>query len=247
MPRDARSGIYYETFGSGIPLILAPYFVTTESPWLTEYLDALTDRYRVLIWDPPGEGNGVSIAASEFTVERLCSAVLGVADAAGFENFAWCGYSWGAVLGLQLVGRCDRVSALVCGGWPPLGGEYAKMLRGARALAEHPPSEGAFAGFDASPFVTFYTSLQGWPEAEAVARITCPRLALFGAEDATPVGAETVEIAATMHAKRTALEQLGWRISAIPAGRHDLIANPQVVLPILMEFLDASLSDRAAE
>jgi pimeloyl-ACP methyl ester carboxylesterase len=242
VPRDARSGIYYEISGSGIPLILAPYFVTTDSPYLAAYLDALTDRYRVLIWDPPGEGKGVSMAASELTADRMCSAVLGVADAAGFEKFAWCGYSWGAVLGLQLIGRCDRISALVCGGWPPLGGEYAKLLRGARALAEHPPSEGPFAGFDASPFVTFYASLQGWPEAEAVARITCPRLVLYGAEDASPIGVETVEIAATMRARRSALEQLGWRIREIPEGRHDLVAQPHMVVPILREFLDVSHS-----
>jgi pimeloyl-ACP methyl ester carboxylesterase len=39
-----------------------------------------------------------------------------VADAAGFERFAWLGYSWGGVMVLQLAWRSNRLSTLICGG-----------------------------------------------------------------------------------------------------------------------------------
>jgi hypothetical protein len=51
-----------------------------------------------------------------------------VADAAGAARFAWYGYSWLALAGLQLAIRTDRLTALAMG-WPPLGGPYAEMLR----------------------------------------------------------------------------------------------------------------------
>jgi pimeloyl-ACP methyl ester carboxylesterase len=55
--------------------------------------------------------------------------LLAVADAAGAERFAWYGYSWLALAGLQLALGSDRVAALAMGAWPPLGGPYAEMLR----------------------------------------------------------------------------------------------------------------------
>ena len=241
MPHDAASGMYYEVHGAGAPLFLAPYFASCQAPYLRGYLDLLVDRYRVLVVDLPGEGKSSPMAASAFTAERVCTAMLNVADAGGFGRFIWCGYSWGAVVGLQLAYRTDRLAGLICGGWPPLGGEYAKMLRGARALVRDPPSEGPYAGFDAAPYASFYESIQSWPETEAVKRISCPRLVLFGSEDATSIGAETVHIAATIREQTPELRRLGWRVSEIPGRDHSLLADPAVVVPALRAFLDAAI------
>jgi pimeloyl-ACP methyl ester carboxylesterase len=239
VPLDLQSGLHYEVYGTGLPVFLAPYFVSTQSPALPGYVDGLAGDFRVLVIDPPGEGLSAPLPAAEFTADEICRRMLAVADAAGFTRFVWCGYSWGAVVGLQLACRCDRLLALVCGGWPPLGGEYAKMLRGAQALVREPPTEGAYAGFDATPFVTFYESVQSWPESEAVARIGCPRWVLYGSNDATSIGVETVEIAATIRAHETELRRLGWGVSEIAAGDHGLVANPSVVVPVLRRFLSS--------
>lgn len=67
------------------------------------------------------------------TPDRVFSDPLFVADAAGFDRFAWCGHFWGAIHGLMLASRSDRVSALVCGTWPPLGVPYAEMPESAGA------------------------------------------------------------------------------------------------------------------
>ena len=56
-----------------------------------------------------------------------------MADAAGADRFAYYGYSWLALAGLQLALRTDRLSALVMGGYPPLDGPYEEMLAVTRA------------------------------------------------------------------------------------------------------------------
>ena len=145
---------------------------------LHRYLELLTDRHRVLVMDFPNLGKSSPIPADELTAYRVVSDLLATADEAGFERVAWWGFSWGDVIALQLASRSHRISALVCGGWPPLGGPHADLLTATRSVANTPD-----APFDAHPFVTFYERVQAWPEAEAVTRLTCPRMAYFGSAD----------------------------------------------------------------
>jgi pimeloyl-ACP methyl ester carboxylesterase len=46
------------------------------------------------------------------TADRVCADIRAVADAAGAERFAWYGFSWGAVVGLQRAVRTSRLTAL---------------------------------------------------------------------------------------------------------------------------------------
>jgi pimeloyl-ACP methyl ester carboxylesterase len=62
-------------------------------------------------------------------VANILGDLLAVADAAGADRFAYYGYSWLALAGLQLAVRTDRLTALVMGGFPPLEGPYAQMLQ----------------------------------------------------------------------------------------------------------------------
>ena len=91
-------------------------------------IDGLKDAFRVVAFDYEGHVLEVPKPAT-LTPDNLASDFLAVADAAGAERFAWYGYSWLAVAGLQLALRTDRVAALVMGGWPPIDGPYAEMLR----------------------------------------------------------------------------------------------------------------------
>src|SRR5690349_6188103 len=67
------------------------------------------------------------------TASAVATDLLAVADAAGAHRFAYYGYSWLALAGLQLAIRTDRLTALAMGGFPPLGGPYAPMLTVTRA------------------------------------------------------------------------------------------------------------------
>src|SRR5579862_2199047 len=226
-------GIYYEIHGQGYPLVLGfPITASLRPPAVTSailkgYLDRLTDRYRVLVMDYPNLGADIGrsrpIPADELTSERVCSDFLAVADAAKFGRFIWWGFSWGGVVGLQLASRSDRVSALICGAWPPLGAPYADMLRVAReAVASRPPD------FDlpADQFVTFYESLQSWQETEAIKRIKCPAMAFVGSEDEVHRVGVTIRLAATVREHRRQLEEQGWHVVEIAGRDHSLYADP---------------------
>ena len=65
---------------------------------------------------------------------------MAVADAAGAGNFAYYGYSWLAVAGLQLALRTDRLSGLAMGGFPPFGGPYGAMLAVTRVAHRMAPT-----------------------------------------------------------------------------------------------------------
>jgi pimeloyl-ACP methyl ester carboxylesterase len=87
------------------------------------------------------------------TPDNLARDFVAVADAAGVERFAWYGYSWLALAGLQLAVRTDRLTALAMGAWPPLGAPYAGMLRVTTAthdLASAPSSAHRGTAGDAS-------------------------------------------------------------------------------------------------
>src|SRR5262245_6504631 len=133
------------------------------------YLAQLTDAYRVVLMDNPPTGEHAAAAVNTFTPDRETADILAVADAAGADQFAWYGYSWSGVVGLQLAARTDRLTALVCGGWPPLGAPYREMLLWADARANRTGLP------DWAMTATYYLGLQSWSERDALSQITCPR------------------------------------------------------------------------
>ena len=85
----------------------------------------LSDRFRVIAFDY--EGHLLSTPQPDsLTPANAVADLLTIAEAAGTERFAYYGYSWLALLGLQLASRTDRLTALVMGGFPPLNGRLLK-------------------------------------------------------------------------------------------------------------------------
>jgi Predicted hydrolases or acyltransferases (alpha/beta hydrolase superfamily) len=90
-------------------------------------IDGLRDRYRVIAFDYEGHVQ-LHPKPGTLTPDHIAADFLAIADAAGAERFAYYGYSWLALSGLQLAIRTARLSALVMGGYPPIGGPYKEML-----------------------------------------------------------------------------------------------------------------------
>ncbi|MFD0891309.1 alpha/beta fold hydrolase, partial [Streptosporangium algeriense] len=179
------------------------------------------------------------------TPDNIARDLLAVADAAGADRFAYYGYSWLALSGLQLALRTDRLSALVMGGFPPLGGPYAEMLRVTVATHEMAlagpsretagkASESSWTGegepdwssveMTMSPdqtrqFVTLYEELRGFDDLAAQARITCPRLCFAGSADDIEYGERwggvRVGIASAIAGRRAEIEALGWDVTVL--------------------------------
>ncbi|MYA64362.1 MAG: alpha/beta hydrolase, partial [Gemmatimonadetes bacterium] len=211
--------IHFEVHGpgDGLPLFLAfPLFASyaeifgpEQAVVKEDFLERLTDRYRVLLADYPNVGRTNTPPPAEMNPDRVYSDLLSVADAAGFDRFAYCGHLWGAVNGLMLASRSDRVSALICGTWPPLGAPYADMLRGVELQLAEPPPHAMVILRDPGQYAqwhTFYLGMQDWDEAEAVAGITCPRLALIGSEEESAVAGIRLRLVERVREARPALE-----------------------------------------
>src|SRR5688572_7557389 len=134
-----------------------------------------------------------------FTPDRVCGDVLAVADAGGANRFAYYGFSWGGVVGLQLATRTDRLSALICAGWPPLGAPYKDM-----ATAAGQPI-----------YTTFDEHLTNSPDRQAVSKTAWPRLTSAGREDVSTTPAVTAPMGPLIAEHRDELERPGWRVRLV--------------------------------
>ena len=252
MPLDPKSGVFYALHGRGQPLLIGlplmasftQLFGAELQGVLDGYLSRLTERYRVLLVDYPSIGGSRDIAPEDLTADRVCADLLAVASAAGFERFAYWGYSWGAAVGLQLAARTDRLTALVLGGWPPLAAPYADILQATRLKQPDPePSSMKVLRSKAQyrQWETYYASTQHWPEAEAVARISVPKMVFFGAEGDLVEAGIPVRIASLIREHRATLEQQGWRVHEITGQGHGVCMAPELIVPPVRVFLDGAL------
>jgi pimeloyl-ACP methyl ester carboxylesterase len=226
-------------------------------------VDGLGDAFRVVAFDY--EGHVLHVPKPDtLTPANLAGDLLAVADAAGADRFAYYGYSWRAVAGLQLAIRTDRLWGLAMGGYPPLDGPYAQMLRVTTATHEMavanaasppppPPAADPAGEVDWSQvqvtlseaqtrqFVTMYQALQGFDDRAAQARLTCARLCFVGSADEIAYderwGGVRVSMAGPVVARRAELEALGWEVRVLEGLDHTQAMQAAHVLPILRPWL----------
>ena len=232
-------------------------------------IDGLSDAFQVVAFDY--EGHVLQEPKPDtLTPANVAGDLLAVADAAGADRFAYYGYSWLAVAGLQLAIRGDRVTALAMGGWPPLDAPYAEMLKVTRATHElavanaaspPPPTEPYGQAPEESDwsqveltlsegqtrqFVTLYQALRDFDDRAAQARLTCPRLCFVGSADAIDYeerwGGVRVSVADPVIRHRAELEALGWQVEVLEGLDHTQAMQAAQVLPILRPWLLASVT-----
>ncbi|MGH3099541.1 MAG: alpha/beta fold hydrolase, partial [Thermoleophilia bacterium] len=216
------SAIEVQVYGEGPALLLPVNPRPVEGPQADELrrwgndpalgrslIDGLKDAFRVVAFDY--EGHVLQVPKPDtLTPDNIAGDFLAVADAAGAERFAWYGYSWLALAGLQLGIRTDRLAALAMGGYPPLDGPYTEMLQVTTATHElakagpasppsapttsppsdEPPGEVDWSTVEVSlteaqtrQFVTLYQALQDFDDRAAQARLECPGLCFVGSAD----------------------------------------------------------------
>lgn len=265
--------IEMEIHGSGPTLLLPVNPKPIEGPqademrkWGTDpalgrsLIDGLSDAFRVVAFDYENHVIGTP-KPDTLTPANVAADLLAVADAAEADRFAYYGYSWLALSGLQLAIRTDRLSALVMGGFPPIGGPYAEMLRVTTAtyeMASAPAPAAPAAQEQSDPydwssvevtmnesqtrqFVTLYQSLQEFDDLAAQERLTCPRLCFAGSADEIVYderwGGVRVDIAGPLLNRRAELETLGWDVRVLDGLDHMQAMQPAHVLPVLRPWL----------
>jgi pimeloyl-ACP methyl ester carboxylesterase len=278
-----QSTIDVEVHGRGPTVLLAVNPRPVEGPQAEELrrwgadpalgrrlIDGLADAFQVVAFDY--EGHVLEVPKPDtLTPANLAGDLLAVADAAGADRFAYYGYSWLALAGLQLAIRSDRLAALAMGGFPPLDGPYAPMLQVTTATHEmavanqaSPPSAQPSRESPESPgepdwsqvemtlteaqtrqFVTLYQALQDFDDRAAQARLGCPRLCFVGSADEITYdqrwGGVQVRIAGPVIDRRAELEALGWQVRVLEGLDHLQAMQAAQVLPILRPWLTGSL------
>ncbi|MEV0280337.1 alpha/beta hydrolase [Streptomyces sp. NPDC050610] len=229
-------------------------------------IEGLGDRFRVVAFDY--EGHVMAAPKPDtLTPGNVAADLLAVADAAEAQRFAYYGYSWLALSGLQLALRTDRLSALVMGGFPPIGGPYAEMLRVTEAAhgmsgqspAPSPPQsaqqpaddydwstvEVSMSEAQTRQFVTLYQTLRGFDDRAAQTGIGCPRLCFAGSADEIAYGERwggvTVSIGSEVVKRRAELEAAGWDVRVLDGLDHTQAMQPANVLPVLRPWLASEL------
>jgi hypothetical protein len=200
-------------------------------------IDGLSDRYRLVMFEYPGAPKPDTL-----TPGNLVADLLAIADAAEAREFAWCGYSWTAVIGLQLALDNDRLMGLVCGGWPPIHGPYKEMLS---VIESAQAGEGPSVLMVLDPpivqqFATFYRGLRTFDDLDVLQRIRCPRLCFAGNVD----NIYDLGIGRTVVDQRETLEGSGWDVRILDGLDHGDALQPEVFVPLVAGWLDEHLDRR---
>ncbi|MBV1853810.1 alpha/beta fold hydrolase [Catellatospora tritici] len=221
-----------------------------------DLIAGLADRFRVIAFDYEGHVQRHP-KPDTLTPDNVAADLLAVADAAGAQRFAYYGYSWLALAGLQLALRTDRLAALVMGGYPPIDGPYRQMLAvttaaHAKATAPAAPPGEVVAGDWATvqvtsteaqtrQFVTLYQALRTFDDRAAQARVHCPRLCVVGSADTIAYGPDwggvVVDIAGPLLRERAAAEAHGWDVAVLDGLDHMGAMQAAAVLPVLRPWL----------
>jgi pimeloyl-ACP methyl ester carboxylesterase len=266
-----------EIEGNGPAILLAvnPYPVMGEKaeemikwgvdPALGQTLiQGLSDKYRVVAFDY--EGHVLKFPkADTLTPDNVVQDFLAIADAAGVDNFAYYGYSWLALSGLQLAIRTNRLLALIMGGFPPINGPYKEMLEVTKATYglsntndistntsieteefDWSSVEVQLTTDQTKQFLTLYEQLQTFHDKEIQSEITCPHLCFAGTADKITYeerwGGVVVDIVGPLVKNRKELESHGWDVKVLEGLDHTQAMQAEHVLPIIKPWLDAHIN-----
>jgi pimeloyl-ACP methyl ester carboxylesterase len=216
-------------------------------------VEGFSKRFRVIAFDYEGHIQAHP-KPSTLTPDVLVSDFLAVADAAGASSFAYYGYSWLGMAGLQLAIRTDRLTALAMGGYPPLDGPYDAMLAvtaATHAEAGKPvtdkvvepgdwdSTEVALSKDQTQQFLTLYQALKGFDD-HAV-QLTIPRLCIVGSADNIQYGERwgntLVSIGTPVFENRVELERLGWTVHLLDGLDHMQAMQAAQILPVVEPWL----------
>jgi pimeloyl-ACP methyl ester carboxylesterase len=239
--------LYYETYGSGAPLVLLHGGMLTIDLNFASLIPTLAQTHTVIGVEMQGHGRTANIDR-EITYANLATDIVALLDHLGIERAAVLGHSMGGGVALELaVNHPDRVSAIVPisasvskdGMHPdlldpstfetssimPTVQDFADFKGAYERLSPHPEQFDAFlmslSGMD--------SDFAGWTD-EQLAGISCPVLIVQGDNDFT-----TVPHAGVMLAKIP-----NSTLAVIPATTHmQVTRRDTILLPVLEQFFAA--------
>ncbi len=93
--------LYITGRGQGYPILLLHGGPGLDHRMFGDYLDPLTDRYRLVLVDQRSQGRSDRTPEHTWTLQHMAQDVGQLASALGFERYAVLGHSYGAFVALQ--------------------------------------------------------------------------------------------------------------------------------------------------
>jgi proline iminopeptidase len=87
--------------GSGFPLIVLHGGPGLDHAMFGDYLDPLTDHYRLVLVDQRSQGRSEPAPYETWTLQRMAADVTALAQSLGYGPYAVLGHSYGAFVALQ--------------------------------------------------------------------------------------------------------------------------------------------------
>lgn len=230
------------------------------------FIDGLKDTFQVLYFDY--EGHRLQHPNPEnLTPEQIVNDLLTIADKMNVMKFSYYGYSWLALVGLQLAIRTKRLESLIMGGFPPMDGPYKEMMDVTQKTYDQavtnqrsPVSDG-LKDFNSpeeidwdnievrinpnqtKQFVTLYKHLMEFDDRTIHPQMNIPKLAFAGEKDTIVYGENfgsvIVDIAGKLRKYQKELERFGWDIEILGGDGmdHTKAMQPVTVLPLIKTWL----------
>jgi pimeloyl-ACP methyl ester carboxylesterase len=111
--------IYYEAIGAGPKLVLLHGLSVSLEIWKRfKYVDALKDKYRLILMDARGHGNSDKPHdPKQYSMKHMTGDVVAVLDHFGVDKTVFWGYSMGGRIGIALGKYApERLRSLIIGG-----------------------------------------------------------------------------------------------------------------------------------
>ncbi|MGH3762514.1 alpha/beta fold hydrolase [Actinophytocola sp.] len=234
--------VYYETHGTGEPLVLLHGGLLTIELTFAAMLPELARTRRVIAIELQGHGHTAD-TDREFTLDRLADDVVGVLDEVGVERADFFGFSLGGLVALQVAMRHPvRAGRLAAAGVHFRADGYRPGVFDMDSGSELLPTDADFQAMhdayvavapDPGRFEAFAAKASALPaeldwSAEDLGKVRSPVLIIVGDLDFV-----RVEHAAEM---RELIPDA--RLAVLPDTTHmDLLRRADRVLPLVGEFL----------
>ncbi|MCD9024768.1 alpha/beta hydrolase [Cohnella silvisoli] len=230
-------------------------------------VEGLSDKFQVLYFDYEGH-LFENPQPDHLTPANIAKDLLRIADEMNVGKFSYYGYSWLALVGLQLAIRTNRLESLIMGGYPPYEGPYKEMMIVTNKTYEQAlnnqntseyrqeqitnPEEIDWDNIQVKmdpnqtkQFVTMYKDLMDFDDKKIQNTLTIPKLAFAGEKDTIVYGKNfgsvTVDIVGLLRKNKTELEHLDWDVEILKGNDmdHTKAMQPATVLPLIKPwFID---------
>ncbi|MHB8120461.1 MAG: alpha/beta fold hydrolase [Methanothrix sp.] len=211
--------IAYRVLGQGDPVVLIMGYSSTMDMWDPRFLDNLSTKYKVVIFDNRGMGN-TTAPPGNFSIAQFANDTAGLMAALGIEKSHVLGWSRGSFVAQELAIRYpERVNKIIL---------YAGDCGGKEAVMPSPQETSLPENIERQA-----QAIATWPGAcDRLGSIKSPALVVTGTEDVITPPENAFILAQRIN--------VSWLVQFEGAGHGLMYQYPDRLAKIVMDFIERS-------